>query len=98
MPQPSDAMIRELGERYRYLVRRRNICLRKINKLEPVASAMRRGNSDPKHPALADIFEEQVRDAKSELLEMNARSLYYPELYIGMSRFSELMMLGHLSY
>ena len=98
MPQPSDAMIRELGERYRYLVRRRNICLRKINKLEPVASAMRRGNSDAKHPALADIFEEQVRNAKSELLVIDDRSLYYPELYTGITRYSEIMMLSQLSY
>lgn len=82
MPQPSDAMIRQLGQRYHYLIRRHNIYIRIIDRLEPVASAMRRNPSDPKHMPLANVFEEQVRDAKSEIQQINARTLYDPKFYL----------------
>lgn len=72
MPEISDEMKKQLFERRMFLKRQHNQCVRIINKLEPVASAMERDGSDSKHGALADVFREQVRDAKDELDEIYA--------------------------
>jgi|SRR5689334_503947 hypothetical protein len=90
MPDPSDTMKRQMGERFRYLIKRRNICIRTINKLEPLASAMEREKSHPIHGGLADAFGEQVREAKSELNQMEDKSLYSPFSYIIYSPYSNI--------
>lgn len=74
MPEISDDMNRELLNRRRYLNRPHNDCIRVVDKLEPVDSAMERDDSDSRHPALAQIFREQVRYAKAELLEIEKTS------------------------
>jgi hypothetical protein len=47
------------------------MCVRTINYLEPIASAMERDGSDRKHIALAHVFRERIRDAKEELMDID---------------------------
>jgi len=42
IPEPSDIMKKEMGRRRLYLLIRRNMCVRSIDSLEPVASAIER--------------------------------------------------------
>jgi len=90
LPDPSDTMKRQMGERFRYLIKRRNICIRTINKLEPLASAMEREKSHPIHGGWADAFGEQFREAKSELNQMEDKPLYSPFSYIIYSPYSNI--------
>lgn len=80
MPKPSDAMIRDWDLRYRFLRNKLNTAQLKVNSLEPVASAIDRDitisikkgqkTTDDNHVALVHIFEEQVRDAKKEIIDI----------------------------
>lgn len=69
MPEPTESMKRKFGLRRLYQLKRRNMCIRTINKLEPVASAMERDEYNRRNIQLSQIFSEQVRLEKKELRE-----------------------------
>jgi hypothetical protein len=76
MPEPCEAMKREMGRRRTYLFKRHNICKRIISKLEPVASAIERDEYNHKNTQLAQVFKEQVSFAKKELKEIASLEEY----------------------
>ncbi|WP_431999078.1 hypothetical protein [Streptomyces fungicidicus] len=83
-----------MAERCRYLVEKRNNYMRIINKLEPLASAMRRDSSDSRHSPFADIFEEGVREAKFKLDRMHTPYIDEPSNPYNLSEVSELCSIG----
>jgi hypothetical protein len=71
VPCPSENMQIKMTRRIRDLFIRKKELFFRINKLEPVASAMSRDNTDSKHLSLSHCFQEHIRNSKSELSKVN---------------------------
>jgi hypothetical protein len=52
----------------------------RINKIEPIASALSRDNTNPKNLPLSQCFQEHVRDSKSQLAQVNKELNHYDRM------------------